>query len=120
MTARIDELAPAYIGEDKITLQLDDPAVSLVAFEPFQVNIDYTATEPYGLQLPLELVLQGPRAGQHHRRLFHHSRPSSVILIPEQGGRHFILFRELYHNRWQGRLMVDVDGEDLQTGEERT
>jgi hypothetical protein len=115
MTTRIDEISPPYIGEDKLVLTLADPSLHLLAFQPFQVNIDYSATMPEGTALPMELVLQGPKAEQHKRRLFRRARPSSVILVPENRGRHFILFRELGHNRWQGRLEVDVEGDDLQS-----
>jgi hypothetical protein len=121
MSARIDEIAPAYVGEDRIVLTLDDPNIEILAFQPVQINIDYAGTEPEGTVLPMELVLAGPLTGQHKRRLFTRARPSSVIVVPEwQGGEHFVLLRELGHNLWQGRLLFDVEGEDLQRSEERT
>jgi hypothetical protein len=64
-------------------------------------------------------VFQGPLAGQRQRRLFEHALPSSVLLTPRSGGRHFILIRELHHNRWQGRLFIDVAGDDVQQSEDR-
>lgn len=119
--ATIDEISPPYVGEDKLVLTLEDPQLTLLANLPFQVNVDYSATEPEGLQLPLELILQGPKAGQQTRRLFTRSLPSSLLLTPRVRGTHFILLKELFHNRWQGRLTVEVEGEDPETNEnERT
>lgn len=118
MTRLIDEICPPDVGEEKLGLQLDSDE-SLFAHIPFQVNIDYSNTLPAGTTLPIEVVIQGPTAGQRSRRLFTRSRPSSVVLTPTTGGRHFILVRELFHNRWQGQLFVDVEGEDLQVSEDR-
>lgn len=117
--ALIDEISPTYIGEDKLALSLSDPATQLLAFVPFQVDIDYSAALPLGIKLPMELVFQGPDAGHLQRQLFERSAPSSLLLVPRSRGKHFILLRELYHNRWQGRLLVDVQGDDLNTGTTR-
>jgi hypothetical protein len=119
MTARIDEICPTDVGAEKIGLQLDNADAQLLAHVPFQVNVDYSKALPQGVTLPLELVLQGPIAGQRKRRLFTRSAPSSLLLTPDSGGPHFILLRELFHNRWQGQLFVDVQGEDLQVSEDR-
>lgn len=119
MTARIDEINPINVGEQRITLQLSNPDAQLLAFVPFQIDVDYSRTAPEGIEFPLELVFRGPRAGQFSRRLFSRSAPSGLVLTPTSGGTHFILFRELYHNRWQGQLFVDVVGEDLQLSEDR-
>jgi len=119
MTARIDEINPPNVGEEKLRLTLDAPDAQLLAHVPFQVNVNYDDALPEGVTLPLELVLQGPQAGQRHRRLFTRSRPSSLLLTPDTGGRHFVLLRELFHNRWQGQLFVDVEGDDLQVSEDR-
>lgn len=117
--ALIDEISPPYVGEDKLVLSLADPAIALLAFVSFQVDIDYSGALPSGVKLPLELVFQGPNTGQLQRQLFTLSAPSSLLLVPRSRGQHFILLRELYHNRWQGRLLVDVQGDDLNTGTTR-
>lgn len=111
--ATVDEISPATIGEDKIGLALEDPLVTIQTFTPFGVSIDYSATLPEGLRLPLELIVSGPKAGQLDRRVFRDALPSSVTIKPTVRGRHSILFREMYHNRWQGRLTVEVEGEDI-------
>lgn len=119
MTARIDAINPPFVGEQRITLELSNPEAQLLAFVPFQINVDYSLANPEGVEFPLELVFRGPRAGQYSRRLFERSTPSGLVLTPTSGGTHFILFRELFHNRWQGQLFVDVEGEDLQISEDR-
>lgn len=119
MTARIDEICPSTVGLQKIVLQLSETDVQLLAHVPFQVDVDYSGADPEGISLPLELVMQGPIAGQRIRRLFTHSKPSRLLLTPITGGRHFILLRERFHNRWQGQLYIDVLGEDLQLSEDR-
>lgn len=116
--ALIDEISPTYVGEDRIVLSLSDPQTPLLAFVPFQVDIDYAKTQPGGLVLPLELVFQAP-SGVMQRRVFERSAPASLLLVPRTRGRHLVLLRELFHNHWQGRLEVDVQGDDLNTGEVR-
>jgi hypothetical protein len=120
--ALIDEISPPYIGEDKITLALADPAAAVLAFVPFQITVDYSASleeEPkVGLVLPLELIFQSP-TGSYVRTLFERSKPSSLLLVPRRRGDHLILLREMFHNRWQGRLIVSVQGDDLNNGETR-
>ena len=117
--ASVDEISPPYVGEDKLVLALADPQASILANVPFQVDVDYSAAEPNGLELPMVLILQAPDGSETVNRKFSRSFPSSLLLKATMRGQHFILLRELYHNRWQGRLIVDVEGEDLQTGEER-
>jgi hypothetical protein len=117
--AIIDEISPPYVGEDKLVLSLAEPQVALLAFVPFQVNVDYSKANPLGIKLPLELVFQGPNSRKPERRLFERARPDSLLLVPKTRGQHFILLRELFHNRWQGRLLVDVQGDDLNDGNSR-
>lgn len=121
MSIKIDEISPADIGEDKLVLQLADPSATIQIFIPFEICVNYDATEPEGVVLPLELVIRGPRPGQETRRKFTRSRPERLLVTPTTRGQHFVLLRELFHNRWQGRMTVEVIGEDLQTeAEDRT
>lgn len=117
--ALIDEISPTYIGEDRIALTLSDPNVSVLAFVPFQVDVNYDAAEPEGLVLPLELVFQSPSGKVIKRTVFARTPPSSLLLVPRERGQHFLLLREMFHNRWQGRLVIDVQGEDLDDGQMR-
>lgn len=120
MSARIDEIVPPSVGEERIRLQLAVNSGQLLAHVPFQIDVDYSRSLPEGITLPLELIVQGPNAGQYERRLFTRARPSSLLVTPRSGGRHFILLRELFHMHWQGQLFVDVEGEDLQQIGDRT
>ena len=115
----IDQISPPYVGADMIALKLSKPDIAPLAWQPIQVEVDYTATKPTGVVLPMELVLQGPDPEDHKRRLITRAAPESFVLVPEVKGPHFILFRELGHNRWQGRLLIEVEGEDLDTGDTR-
>lgn len=119
VSVTIDQISPPTVGEDRIALTLAEPNVALMAWQPFQVNVNYAATEPEGVIVPMELVLQGPNPPDHKRRVFTRSPPSSFVLVPETKGPHFVLLRELGHNRWQGRLLIEVEGEELETGEVR-
>jgi len=118
-SARIDEICPNDVGAEKIVLSLDVLDVKPLAHVPFAVNVDYSSAGAIGITMPIELVFQGPIAGQRFVRLFNRSLPSSLLLTPKSGGRHLVLLRELFHNRWQGQLFVDVEGEDIQQSEDR-
>ncbi len=117
--ALIDDISPTYIGEDRIALALADVNTAVLAFVPFQVDVNYTAAMPEGLVLPLELVFQAPSGEVVTRKIFERTRPSSLLLVARQRGQHFVLLREQFHNRWQGRLVVDVQGDDLNDGQMR-
>lgn len=119
IAAIIDEICPVDVGASKIILTMDVLDVKPLAHVPFSVNVDYSNAGSIGISMPVELVFQGPIAGQRYRRVFSRSLPSSLLLTPKSGGRHLVLLRELFHNRWQGQLFVDVEGEDMQQSEDR-
>jgi len=118
-TSKIDEICPSNVAAEKIVLSLADIDVTPTAHVAFEIAVDYSGAGTVGISLPIELVFQGPIAGQRQRRIFERALPSNILLTPSSGGRHFILVRELYHNRWQGQLFVDVEGEDVQQSEDR-
>lgn len=110
--ATVDEISPAYVGEDKISLSLDPATSPAHAGVPVQINIDYSSTEPEGVVFPLELIVSGP---SYQQKIFRKLAPPSLTIVVEEPGEHLVLFRELGHNRWQGRLLIDVIGDTLQT-----
>jgi hypothetical protein len=112
VSAHIDELSPSYIGEDRIDVALDRDAVA-TANTSMVVTVDYSRCAPAGATLPLELIVQGPSAESYQRRVFTRLLPSQVVVKPIEGGPHLIVLREVAHNRWWGRLRVQVDGERL-------
>lgn len=112
MTSKIDEICPADVGAIKIKLSKADPEIALVAGVPFELVVDYSQVGGVGVSLPIEVVIQGPNPGQYKRRLFRRIAPSILTLKPFSGGRHFVHIREMFHNRWQGQLFVEVNGAD--------
>ncbi len=114
--ANIDEISPNYVGEDKITLSLHDPQSQLLANVPFQIDINYDGASGAGIMLPLELIVNDS-GGKESRKTFTRTKPSSLLLKLSTRGPHSILLKELYHNRWQGRIIVTLQGEDLRVDE---
>ena len=108
----IDELSPANIGEEKITITLD-PGIAPKVFGIVQCNIDYSAA-PGGVVLPLDFIVQGPTAISYLERVFRRSLPSTLSFVPNESGDHLVLLREQAHNRWIGRLIVTVAGDPFQ------
>ncbi len=109
----LDELSPATIGEDKITLTLD-PLTPAKVFGVVQVDIDYTAALPSGVALPLDFIVQGPGPDSYKERVFRRFLPQQLSFVPIEAGDHLILLREQAHNRWIGRLIVTVAGDPFQ------
>jgi hypothetical protein len=110
----IDEICPEYVEEERIALTLDANAV-LKAFTPISVHVDDSAcAEVGGLIPPLEVAIRTPSPGGWERRILR-SVPSSWIVsfTPVEGGTHFVLVRELFHNRLWGKLRIHVVGERL-------
>lgn len=112
--ATVDEISPATIGEDKITLAVDKNSRT-ETFKPVIVNIDYTSADPEGIKLPLEMILQpafGTGTG-FKCQIFRRRAPLSFTFVPGDAGDYLLRLRELFHNRWQGRLVVTVSGEQF-------
>lgn len=113
MSTSLDEICPPYIGEDRLVLQLQQLGV-VRAFEQVAISVDYSATEPEGVVLPLELLIQGPSPQSYVHRVFRRSKPTTLIFTPREGGSHLITLREFAHNKWWGRLVVRVEGQLLE------
>lgn len=111
----LDEIAPPYIGEDRIAVTLA-PKMVPAAFQPFTVLVDYSACDQDGgIVLPLEILLRAPSPGNSLIRRVTTTAPETLLFTPREGGLHLVLVRELYHNRWWGRIRVSVAGEGLRT-----
>jgi hypothetical protein len=110
--ANLDDISPKYIGEAKFTLTpgTERPTAGV----PVVVDIDY-GTDARGVELPLECIVQGSADESYVRQTFELFVPPSVVFTPIEGGRHVVMVRELGHNRWWGRLEVDVAGELLES-----
>lgn len=109
----IEEISPATIGEDKIVLALDPATLVPRALAPVLITVDVSACEPEGLVLPLELIIQAPSASGCRRHILRRLVPKSLSFIPKEGGLHGVVLRELVHNRWLGKLRVEVLGDPV-------
>jgi len=107
----LEELSPETIGEDRVDLRLDDGNLQPRAGQTVVVNIDYARCDPDGIRLPLELVVQSPSTTGILQKLFTRTRPTSIAFRAREGGAHLVMVRELAHNRWFGRLRVQIAGE---------
>lgn len=107
----VEEISPATMGEDKILLSLDPTILKPRALAPVLINVDYSACDPDGVVLPLELIVQAPSPVNIQRRLFTRIAPTSLSFIPKEGGTHGVMLRELGHNRWTGKLRIEVAGD---------
>jgi|WetSurMetagenome_2_1015567.scaffolds.fasta_scaffold527307_1 hypothetical protein len=108
----VDEICPSYYGEDRLSLSLVTTG-KLQAFSPVLVSVDYSSASPEGVSLPLEMIVQGPSPQSYIRRVFS-SAPTSIAFTPKEGGSHLVMLREYAHNRWWGRLVLDIDGPSLE------
>lgn len=114
MTAQIDLISPLFLGEDRMTIVLDPTTKPAQAHRPVTLNFDYAnADEDGGLVLPIVLTIQPPNVEGvgYIRRVFTRRRPTSFTFIAQEAGQHFILLKESGHNLWQGRLLIEVEGE---------
>lgn len=109
--AHIDEIAPAYIGEDRIRLTLDEDLRHPRAHALVVVHVDYVETMPQSVVLPLEVTVTRPNGQFLLRRVERRRAPATVAFTPREGGAFLVRVAEIGHNRWWGRLRVDVAGD---------
>lgn len=107
----IDELSPAYVGEDRIKLSVDPNTDPPTVGKVVAIYIDYDACDPEGASLPFDFIVQGPTYTSYIERTYRRRRPVRLAFIPSEVGSHLILLREQRHNRWFGRLVIDVKGD---------
>jgi hypothetical protein len=134
MPTSMDDLSPDYLGEDRIELTLNErivaanmvvpgntsyttpvqpPPPDLRAFNLVTVFVYYDECLPEGVVLPLEMIVRGPSDGSYQRRIYSRIVPPILTFKPREGGPHFIMLREVAHNRWWGRININVWGTGL-------
>lgn len=115
----IDEICPSYVGEAriKITLGKDQNPRALA---PVLVLLDYSACEETGgIVLPLEIFVRAPTPVNCERSVIRSGTPPIMRLFtPREGGMHFFVVREMFHNNYWGSIRVDVVGERLRSASE--
>jgi len=114
MSAFLDEMSPAYLRKDRITLTLSASGPAPKAFAPVVVNVDYGRCLPQGVCCPMILEVRGPSSQSYQRREFLRRAPDVVVFRPSEGGVHHVTLREAAHNRWWGSLRIEVAGELLE------
>lgn len=123
MTTTQDMVNPPYGDDARIFITLAEPNAPVFPRRPCRVlvstiegGVDRCA--PYGLQLPIEVLITGPRGESDFVRIVdRRSIRSSLTWTPRGPGRHTIVVREAAHNHWFGSLDVDVQGEREQDRE---
>jgi hypothetical protein len=110
--SRLDVLSPSNMGEDKISLGLDERS-RVLAQQPITLRVDYgRADEGGGIVLPLLLSIQ-PEFGEgdaYTEKVYDRFRPNTLTFSVAEPGSYLVSLRETGHNRWQGRLRLDVSG----------
>jgi len=120
MTEQIDNIAPAYIGEDKFILSVNVGSLPLLALNPAIIDVDYSAADNGGgYELPIEFIVQSPSFDGigFVRRVYRKHAPTSIAFTPLAAGTHLVLVKECCHNLWQGRLVITVGGDEADKNE---
>lgn len=111
MTTAVDEISPAYYGEDRFDLALSEQTPTARAFSPVQVTVDVERALPQGVKFPLEFTVTSSSTGAtFHRQVFRSVVPTLLTFRPSEGGTMLFRLAELYHNKWWGALVLDVEG----------
>ena len=112
MSRFIDEISPASVGEDAIAVKVAQGSQSrLIVGKIIDLTVDYGDAGTEGIQLPLRFTIQGPVRGSFDERFFRNVRPRSISFVPQEAGTYFVLIKECFNNRRQGRLRVTISGE---------
>lgn len=112
----LDLISPNYVGEDRIAITVDPVSKPLTVGRIITLNFDYSATKPVGVVKPLKLILQpafGDGAG-YQEVVFDRFVPSSYAFQVNGAGQYLAVIREVGHNLWQGRIVLDVAGDQYQ------
>ena len=115
MPATVDMLAPTYVSETRIDLALLPDQEPLRPNVPITVSVSYTRTKPNGIELPLVFVVQpagaGGAAGGYREVYYRVVAPDALTFTVPGPGEYLVSLTEVFHNRWQGRLVVNVTGD---------
>lgn len=118
MTSVIDTISPLYIGDQKISIEVDSSCKPLMAFKRIIINIDYSDALPEGVILPLELIVQpgfggGGEANGYKRKVFRRTAPESYTFTVPSSGDYLVVVREIFHNQWRGSQIITVGGDPV-------
>lgn len=115
MADQLDTISPSNLGSDMITITIDPVSLPLLAQRVITLDFDYSKTAPGGVVLPLILQVQ-PAFGRgvgYFEHVFRDHRPNSYAFALPSAGQWLVVLRECWHNAWQGRLLLEVGGEEF-------
>ena len=115
MADQLDIISPTNIGADKIVITVDPVSEPMLAQRVITLNFDYGATAPGGVVLPIILQVQPTfgRGAGYFEHVFRRQRPSSYAFTLPSAGLWLVVLRECFHNQWQGRIQLEVGGEEF-------
>lgn len=112
----LDLVSPLNMGSDKIGVTVNNPTgEALLTNLPITLDFDYSDTLPAGVVLPLILQVQ-PSFGRgvgYKQFIFRDRAPNSFAFQLPGAGQYLAVMRECFHNRWLGRIILDVAGEEF-------
>ncbi len=117
--SRLDEISPLFIGEDRIKLSID-PALTILSDRAVTVDLDYTDAGGIGAVVPPIILTAQPAFGDgtgYVEKIFRGNPPTTFTFRPRGAGEWLIVAKESAHNLWQGRLIIQVEGEEFDAEE---
>jgi hypothetical protein len=115
MPATVDILAPTHVGESRLDIALLPGQEPLRPNVPITVSVGYDRALPQGVQLPLVFIVQpggaGGAAGGYREMYYRVVAPTTLTFTVPGPGAYLVSLTEVFHNRWQGRLVVNVEGD---------
>lgn len=110
-----DRFDPDNIGEDRIIVSLDSGQQAPLAGRPVSVSFDYARADAAGGVQGTVVVAVQPALGdgEHYQSEIFTAPPVAFTFVPRHAGPHLLTIRESAHNRWQGRLLIEVGGGEL-------
>lgn len=116
MSELLDLISPVDMGSDKIVLSVDNlNDGALLVSRPITLLFDYSLAAPNGVVLPLVLQVQ-PAFGSgvgYVEKVFRRFAPESYAFTVPSAGIYLAVLRECYHQRWQGRILFEVEGDEF-------
>ena len=114
----VDYIAPDYIEEEKFSVSLESHGAVLYPNQPITVYFDYSLAGLEGPQLPIELVVQpmfgdGGAASGYFTKVFRSTVQNQYTFTVPSAGQYLIVNRELFHNRFFGRLVITAIGDSF-------
>lgn len=114
MSTVVDEISPLEYGEDRFDLELSTATPDPRAFNAVQITVNVDRCLPEGVKLPLEFtVTSQSQQATFHRQVFRSVVPTVLTFRPAEGGTMLFRLAELYHNKWWGAVVLDVEGDVL-------